>query len=148
MADYVGWTGEGGEAKTKATGTLTWKEGGWSTGWTTTYFGSYREVGAPGDPTGSTNALYVTALNGTSIPSQVYHNIFLGYGFGKHPKSDASGNFPSKVWRALIANLDIQVGINDLFNTAPAFDPFLPYYSSNYGDLRQREYWLSVRKAF
>jgi iron complex outermembrane receptor protein len=136
LVDYVGWTNSEGEAKGKANAVLAWERNHWILNWSTTWFGGYNQFGAPGDPTGSTSTQYTQAQGGYRIPSQIYHGIFASYNFG------SSAN-------PLLSNLTIQGGIKNLFNTQPPFDAYYaPYYYSPYGDIRLRDYWLTVRKSF
>ena len=51
--------------------------------------------------------------------------------------------------QALLSNLTIQVAVKNLFNTLPPFDAESgPYFYSQYGDPRLRDYRLSLRKGF
>jgi outer membrane receptor protein involved in Fe transport len=123
--DYVGQAQLGGEVKTKINGTLTWRRSGWKVSWTTRWFDSYE---AFANPQG--------VENGSRIPSQIYHDLLVGYAFGKQAALGAS-------------NTSVQLGIKDIFNAAPPFDMgFPPFYVSPFGDLRMRDVWLSVRKSF
>jgi len=144
FVDFVGWPGSGGVAKTKANATLTWIYRDWTVAWTTRWFDGYHQVGAPGDPSGNTYPGFVQAQGSTTIPSQMYHDLFASYTFGK-------GDGPS-IWpRRLISDFVIQVGVKNLFNTLPPFDASnanAPYYYSTYGDVKLREYWISARASF
>src|SRR6185312_14479196 len=89
LISYVGYPNEGGETKTKATATVSWQLGGWSLGWTTTYYASYRQICAPGSPlnlqspglcsTLPAQFAYFRGQGGYSIPGQTYHDISGGY---------------------------------------------------------------------
>jgi iron complex outermembrane receptor protein len=137
--DYVGYPGESGEAKFKANGTFAWQYRLWTVGWTTTYFGNYKQVFSPGSPASTrfgTNPIYTDAQGGYGIPSQTYHTLFASYNSGKTPVH-------------LLSNVTVQAGIKNIFNSSPPFDAYYsPYYYSPYGDARLRDYWISLSKAF
>src|SRR5882724_4837270 len=140
MLDYVNYPnfgsvgGVGGNPlKFRTTGSLTWEFHHWSAGWTVRYFDGYRQSGAPGDPGGTST--FTTAAQGSSvIPSQIYHDVFMGYYFGK-----GAGTAGTSRMSRLLNGLSIQVGIRDVFNKAPPFDAFgnwAPAYESQFGDIR------------
>jgi iron complex outermembrane recepter protein len=138
---YASYVGDGGEVKTKANATARWSYKGWSLGWTTTYFGSYYQPGAPGSPTavivGAPFTRFTDAQGSNSIPSQTYHQIFGSYGWGKNAPVGALSDFT------------LQFGVKNVFNTLPPFDVLgRPYFYSGYGDPRLRDYWISIRKGF
>jgi iron complex outermembrane receptor protein len=144
LADYVGFPSEGGEAKTKANGSLTWTYRHWMLGWTTTFFGSYEQAGAPGSAPVLfySNTYYTDAQGGYTIPSQVYHDVFATYTL----KEVSTG---SSVANHLLSDMTVQFGIKNLFNKVPPFDAYYgPYFYSPYGSARLRDYWLSVKKTF
>jgi iron complex outermembrane receptor protein len=146
--NYVGYPADGGEAKVKANMRLSWEYKRWTLAWTTTYVGSYFQTGSPNSPIflefPGTNSNVAAAQGGFTIPSQIYHEVFGSYAFGKTSLGQTSG-----VARHLLSNLTLQFGIKNLFNTQPPFDAYnAPYYYSPYGDPRLRDYWLSIRKSF
>jgi outer membrane cobalamin receptor len=148
--DYVGWANSGGEPKTKGSATLTYAAGSWVLGWTTRYLDGYNQFGVLGDPLlyypGSVyNTIYPNGytyyswIGGSRIPQQIYHDVFAKYSFGKGAA------------RALLSNVDVTIGIKDLFNSVPPFDPYInaPSWSSAaIQDLRLREWWVQIRKNF
>src|ERR1700733_5385248 len=74
MADYAGWTDEGGEAKAKVNGTVTWSYHQWNLGWTTRYYGGYSANQAPGDPVFACPSC--TRNQGSDrIPGKIYHDF-------------------------------------------------------------------------
>jgi outer membrane receptor protein involved in Fe transport len=117
----------------------------WTLGWRTTYFDSYKQAGAAGDPVynGVINPTPITTSTlpqgrGT-IPEQMYHNIFASYHFGATQKL------------RMLNGVTLQLGINDLFNSAPPFDAnasYAPYYYSPFGARDLRTYILKIRRAF
>jgi iron complex outermembrane recepter protein len=135
LLEFVGFPGDGAEARYKATSTLLWQYNRWSTGWTVTYTGSYQQVGAPGDPFFVTT--YFTApQGGFTIPSQTYHSIFGSYAVKKGPSP-------------LRSDFTIQFGIKNVFNKLPPYDVYNPSgFYSYYGDERLRSFWISIRKGF
>lgn len=148
LLEYAGYVDSGGPGKLKGNATLTWECRNWTLGWTTTYYGRYNEFGAPGDPVdyqGAVNptldTVYTNALGRNTVASQMYHEIFAIYHFNDR---DTRPHFGS-----LFANVTLQVGVKDIFNKAPPFDPFMnPYFYSAFGDPRMRDYWISLKKSF
>lgn len=128
---------------------LNWNKGSWAASWTARYTGSYKQWGAEGGRIwtllgGNFAAVsnnqysvspYVTAQGSDTIPSQTYHDLFVGYRF-----EDGS---------PILRGLTLQGGINNVFDKDPPIDVFHHYnaYSSPYGDVRGRSFWLSLRKA-
>jgi outer membrane receptor protein involved in Fe transport len=152
--EYVNFPSEGGPAKVKTNATLTWQFHHWTVGWTTEFFGSYKQYGAPGDvnyyqkgtvPTTygiPGQSTYTLAQGGFTIPSQLVHSIFASYSFGK-PKTG------SRVEDKLASDWTIQAGIKNVFNKLPPFDAYYqPYFYSPYGDPRLRDLWVSIKKEF
>jgi len=115
--------------KTVANGTLTWAYKQWKLGWTTRWIDSYQSnFGSSGPEPSGPNSL--------RIPAQTYHDAVATYAFNARP-----GN--------LASNLTLQLGIKDVFNSVPPFDPeFAPFYRSPLGDIQLRRYWLAFRKDF
>lgn len=136
--DITNRVGDGGPLKLKANANLTWELGPWLAGWTAHYYGSYPQVGALGDPTTS-DRTYVLAQGSASVPSQLYHDAFVGY---------RCGNDMTK--SVFVRNLEIQVGIKNVFNEAPPLDAFYnsSYYYSPFGDPRLRSFWLALKKHY
>jgi outer membrane receptor protein involved in Fe transport len=122
--EYAGYADS---AKSKFNGTLTWRFRQWKLGWTTEWYDSYL-LGPFG----------IVYPDGQSyrVPTQLYHDAFASYTLDKKAASAFS-------------NFTLQLGIKDIFNSAPPFDPSAaPFYVSPYGDLRMRDLWLSIRKSF
>jgi outer membrane receptor protein involved in Fe transport len=121
--ELVGYVRLGGQPKTKANGTLNWRYRQWKLGWTTRWLDSY-------------DSLYPSTGEPIRIPVQVYSDSYASYTF-----DSKSGH--------LLANLAVELGINDIFNTEPPFDPnFAPFYRSPYESLNLREYRLGIHKGF
>ena len=119
---------------------------------TTTYWNSYKQTGAPGDPAYAgnpnpvVNTTYLIAQGADHVAGQMYHDIFVTYAFPTAKPGAKSRPFAGR----LLENLTLQGGINDLFNTAPPFDANSTSFgwTSPYGDPRLRRYWVSLRKGF
>jgi hypothetical protein len=153
LLEYVGYPNSGGVAKSKANANLRWAFRNWVASWSTTYFGGYKQNGAPGDPQyqGNPNAAinfrYIKPQGGYAIPTQVYHNVYLSYVFRKRPFT-ASGP-GSRIANVLLGDSKLSLNINNVFNTLPPFDAYYyPFLTSAYGDLQLRNYSVTLRKTF
>ncbi len=141
--EYVGFPSQGGVPELRGSGTFAWGRKGLTLGWTIRYISSYNVYGAPGAPIES--ATYVTMQGSNTVSSQTYHDIFGSYYFGR----GGSAVKRNRITAAVLKNVSLRAGIRDIFDTAPPLDVFRgPYYYSNYGSPRMREYWISVRKDF
>jgi outer membrane receptor protein involved in Fe transport len=147
MLEYVGFPGEGGPAKFKGNIALTWEKGPLELSWATYIFGSYHQIGAPGDAYYYQQGLppvttYTLAQGGDTIPAQVTHDVFARYTFGKVSTG--------KGLRDVIAsNWIIRAGIKNVFNQYPPFDASLsPFFYSPYGNIRLRSCWVAIQKDF
>ena len=141
--EYVGWPQQGGVPDWRGSATFAWGRRGLTLGWTSRYISSYGVFGSPGSPIPSTT--FTTMQGSNTVPGQLYHDIFGSYFFGRGAQKSGQ----SKVVRSLLKGLSLKAGIRDVFDKAPPFDSFRgPYYYSNYGSPRMREYWITVRKDF
>ena len=122
--------------KFRANAGLTWKYLHWTLGWSTRYFDSYW-----------VNGTHTFDVNqgSASIPSQVYHDAFATYRFNSSSAAKRSSQ--------LLSNIEITLGIRNVFNTKPPFEAaanpnglFGTY--SYFGDPRLASYYLTVRKSF
>jgi iron complex outermembrane recepter protein len=142
--DYVDYPTMGGIMKRKASGTFAWGKRGLTLGWTTRYISSYGVYGAPGSPAPST--IYTGGQGSDTVDSQLYHDIFGSYVFGRGGKTTAAQN---RFARMLLKGVTLKAGIRNVLDEPPPLDAFRsPYFYSNYGNPRGREYWISVRKDF
>ncbi|MDB6092631.1 MAG: hypothetical protein JWM32_193 [Verrucomicrobia bacterium] len=142
---------ENGAPKYKSNVRLTWEARHWSAGWALRYFGSYKVYGAVGGPSSRQNANggvfsnYIAAQGGDTVSSQMYHDLFAGYTFGRVTEHRFKGE-------TLFDGLAVQVGVRNIFDKVPPLDlnnlGTSTFYLSPFGDMRLRSYWLSVRKAF
>lgn len=147
--DGANFPGGGGAPKYKSSGTLSWEWQNWTLGWSAQYVGAYKQYGAIGGPesirfgSGGVFSNAVAAQGSDTIPSQLYHDLFVGYKFGEHKNYGA-------LWSSSLGGLAIQCGVRNVFDKAPPFDAFQSanLYSSPYGNLWLRSYWVSLRKQF
>lgn len=155
VADYVGFVSSGGPGKLKENATFNWQRGAWGAGWSATFYSSYAPRGAPGDPAYATATAplitnlqgAITRQGGTRIPSQTYHQVWVRYAFPDNVDSGA-GKIAGWVQRAM-AGSTLQLIVKNVFDKEPPFEAFNePYYYSRYGDMRLREYVLSLKKPF
>jgi len=127
----------------RGSGTFAWGRKGLTLGFTARYVSSYGVYGSPGAPVAST--VYTGMQGGDTVSSQTYYDIFGSYFFGRSGATSKQNRFT----RAMLKNVSLRAGIRDIFDTAPPYDAYRgPYYYSNYGSPRMREYWISVRKDF
>jgi outer membrane receptor protein involved in Fe transport len=146
LLEYVDFVNSGGVNKIKGNVAVSCYLGSrWTVGWRTVYYDGYKQAGAPGDPVynGAANPTLITTSTlpqgGYNIPAQIYHNVFASYNFGSTQRLH------------VLNGISVQLGINNLFNTAPPFDAnanYAPYYYSPFGPHVLRSYILKIRKAF
>lgn len=149
--DYAGYVAEGGAAKNKGSASLVWSRGGVAVGWTTRYFGSYKQYGAAGSPfsrqflNGAASSQYLAAQGADAIAAQTFHDVFASFDFAEKNGAGARRRLSD-----LFRGTEFRIGVRNVFNTPPAFDAFYDsnYYLSPYGDARLRSYWISLRKRF
>lgn len=137
LVDIVNQVANDGPLQYKANAILTWDFRNWGLGWMTNYYGSYPQYNAGGA------TAYVAAQGGNRIASQDYHNLFASYRF---PGGSAAGGWGSRA----LADVTIQGGIRNVFNTVPPFDAFYStsYFYSPFGDARLRSFYLTLEKKF
>jgi iron complex outermembrane receptor protein len=135
LLEIVNQVANTGPLQRRGNVTLAWDRGSWSASWTLTYFGSY--------PQASANAVVTLAQGASSIPSQTYHNLVIGYRI--------TAGADAGTVRRMMKGISLQLGVKNLFDHAPPFDAnSSPYYYSPLatGAERGRGWWLSVRKQF
>lgn len=152
--DVAGYPLEGGAMKYRINTTVGWENARWSTAWTTRFYDSYFEYGAAGGQLSLTNAggadfgNNVRALGSRTVESQVFHDVVVGYNFGRI----ASNGRESKSILAsrIFDGVSVQLGLKNVFNSAPAFStsPFSNGLLSGYGDNRMRSIWINLKKTF
>ncbi|WP_221032587.1 TonB-dependent receptor domain-containing protein [Actomonas aquatica] len=153
--DRAGFPNEpNGAARYKSNLSVNWAWRQWSAGWTTRYFGAYKQYAAVGssyysDSPTSYSRRYVRAGGREVIPSQTFHDMFVGYTFG--PARDGSETGLGGVGRRLLDGLSVQVNVRNVFDTVPRLDPYYDtsFYLSPFGGVQDmRSYSLTVKKAF
>ncbi|WP_221032590.1 TonB-dependent receptor domain-containing protein [Actomonas aquatica] len=156
--DGVGSPLESGAASYKTNATLSWAHRGWSAGWTTTYFPSYKQYGAAGGPI-SVQVFdgapypnnYLRGQGSDVISSQIYHDFYVGYDFGNQPWSESPSDSKFRAaGKRLLDGLSLQFGMRNVFDAVPPLDAYhsANFYMSTYGNAQLRRYWLSVKKEF
>lgn len=136
LIDKVNQVADGGPLKFKANASLAWDFQPWSAGWSSYYYGSYDQYAVGND-------LYVLAQGSGTVPSQIYHDLFVGYRF---PGVDQAQGRSANV----LSDVSIRLGVKNVFDEKPPFDAFysMTAYYSPFGDPRMRSYSLSISKAF
>jgi len=121
--------------KWRANGGITWQRSNLTLGWATRYYDSYLAS--------TSAAVLVSQGNGGRVNSQVFHDVFARWKFpgitsGRHG------------WRGLLRGTEIQVGLKNVFNAAPAFDAgaVSAGYYSYLADPRLASYYISLKKIF
>lgn len=145
---------EGGVPTVKANYSVNWERGGWTAGWTVRHQSSYKQYGAAGGPLSVRNAngavysmTYITAQGSDTVPSQEYHDVFVGYAFDK-PGEKGSATRPVSAAK-LLDGVSVQVGVRNVFDKVPPLDViYTSYFLSPYGDVSLRSFWVTVRKRF
>ena len=149
--DYVGYPSLRGVPRLKSSGTFAWGKKGLTLGWTSRFISSYGVFDSPGSPYYSNPTVppanrISNAQGGYSVESQLYHDIFGSYAFGRQGSGPGR---QSRISRALLKGLTLKAGVRNLLDSAPPFDAYNnPYFYSYYGSPNLREYWISVRKDF
>jgi hypothetical protein len=144
FVEYAGFPNDGGQARLKANASFTWDYRNWTVSWTSTYYPSYWQTGSPNSPftrqSGGTSTVPI-AQGSDTIPSQIYHDLSVGFTF--HDASISNASLTS-----LLENVSIQVGLKNVLNKAPPFDANNIYYYSRFGDPRLRTFRITLSKAF
>ena len=150
--DAAGYHPLDGNGTPKHRGSLTvnWLRGRWTAAWTARYTSAYRMYGVAGGPTstrffnGQEDPFYIVAQGSDTVSSQVYHDLMLGYSFDNDESRKTA-------WKEkLLSGITVQCGIGNHFDKVPPLDAnyVSNYYVSPFGDMRLRNYWISLRKSF
>lgn len=143
LRDYVDYPTMGGAVKTRGSSTFAWGKKGLTLGWTMRYISSYGVHGSAGAPTSI--PAHAIAQGSDKVESQLYHDIFGSYVFGRGKTAPGQSRFV----RALLKGVTLRAGIRNVLDEAPPIDVFRsPYFYSNFGSPKMREYWISMRKDF
>lgn len=114
--------------KFRASGSLMWRSTSWNFAWSSSFYDGY-SLGE--DPVALANQ------GGSRIPSQLYHDVYLGYKVGA-----------GRILAAWLANSECGVGVRNVFAEKPPFDAASSMFYSTYGDPRVRSYYVAIRKGF
>lgn len=152
--DVAGYPLEGGAMKKRINLSLAWEDVHWMVTWYTRFFDSYFAYGAAGGELsvqyagGGDFSNYVRALGSSKVDSQIFHDLVVGYNFGR--SAAAGRRAGSFLGSRMLDGMSFQLGLKNVFNTAPAFDnsPFASGLMSSYGDKRMRDIWVSVKRTF
>lgn len=146
---------EGGTPKNQSSAVGSVEIGNWLFGWSTRFFDSYKMVGAPGGPFSRQFAnggiyqdtLYIIPQGSDRVPSQLYHDLLVGYTWGRDARVADGGQ---RGWKRLLGQGSVQFGVRNVFDKAPPLDVAYSnnFYLSTFGDTRLRSYWISIRKQF
>ncbi|MGH8238316.1 MAG: TonB-dependent receptor domain-containing protein, partial [Steroidobacteraceae bacterium] len=109
--------------------TLSWDYKNWTASWTARYFDSYQLFAADQE-----NAAVIQTQGAPRVPSQTYHDLFASFRFDSQAE-----------W---LSGTEIQIGVNNVFNTRPPVDVTQSLLYSTLGDPRLASYYVSLRKAF
>lgn len=114
---------------------IDWSMDAWSAGWNVQYYDSYRVCQST--LSAFSCDLWENWQGSGKVPSRVYHDVYLGYRFGKQ----------NGAWR----ETEISLGVNNLFNNAGSTISSGIAYAvgpTAYTDPRLRRFTLSLRKHF
>lgn len=121
-----------GNLRWGANAALTWDYRDWSLGWQTQYFDKYWLR-----PDRQVDSFQASA----TVPSQIYHDVFLRYG--------SENGEQGGVWgAALLKGLSVQIGVQNVMNTRP---PIVASHANGYSgiaDPRRARYYISLQKNF
>lgn len=121
--------------KFKANAGLNWQYGGWSAGWTASYYSSYLVA----DPSLPTSADLFLIQGSDEVPSQIYHDVVASYRFEGVDRLFSHAD-----------DLTVRLGVKNVFNKKPPLDAgfYSAGFYSPYGDPRLAQYWLSLTTSF
>ncbi len=147
---------DSGAPKHKGNISVTWQWRAWNAGWNMRYTGAYMLAGAAGSPFVILNPSlaptgiypnYINAQGSDRVSSQTYHDLFVGYAFGRQTGGAAGAG--SRV-ASVLDGVTVQLGVRNIFDQVPPIDTYYTsnYYLSPFGDTRLRSFWLNLKKAF
>lgn len=114
---------------------IDWSNDAWSAGWNAQYYDGYRVCQSTLSDFSCNQ--WETWQGASKVPSQMYHDVFVGYNFGSQ-----SG---------VLRETDISFAVNNIFdNQGPTFSSGIAYAvgPTSYTDPRLRRFTLSLRKHF
>ncbi|KXU34652.1 hypothetical protein AXK11_07940 [Cephaloticoccus primus] len=118
-----------GPLEKRINGSLSWNRRQWNIGWATQYYGSYRL-----SPTGRGSTTSIRRQGGPRVASQIYHDLFVRYRLAAR--------------RRALSNVELTLGVKNVFDKAPPVDMSRSYYYSTFGDPRLRRLYANVKKTF
>lgn len=123
---------ETGGLQWRANASITWTNDRWVLGWAASYFDSYFL---------NIDHVFVVNQGSAKVKSQIYHNLFASYDLLPYESQDG-----------LISGLELEIGINNVFNRKPPVDVVglagsSPGYSY-YGDPRLANYYIALKANF
>jgi iron complex outermembrane recepter protein len=134
-----------GRAKWRATASLAWRQGGWSAGWFTSYYGTFVDTSAA-----TTEAIYVAlgrpnyirVFNDNGITRYllrvdpvILHNASVSYRFGKE----------SNRW---VRQVSVRASVNNVFDLEPPVVDETNGFQGGTINPRGRQFALEVSKRF
>jgi len=137
---YVELVGTVSQLTWRGNGGLNWTKNRLSLGWNMQYYDSYLVYSRTSAAT--TIAQAVLNQGSSEIPSQIYHDLQLGYRWGGQ-----------QGWRKIFANTQLTLGVQNVFNKRPptvatSVPSALGGAYSTFGDPRLSRYTISVRRRF
>lgn len=130
VVDYVG-VQSANPLKWRGNLNATLKMESWSIGWAAQYYDGYFV---------NTAKTFDPKQGGATVAGQIYHDLFIKV----RPRKAGSARFA-----ALVAGLEITVGVKNVFDRKPPFDVNNNIiFTSLFGDTRGVSYYLSLKKAF
>src|SRR3546814_9382533 len=114
------------------------EKNGWGLSWTVRHYSSYLVA----DPELASNAPVIAAQGkGGRVPRQILHDLSLRWRSSSVP---GAGGF-----RSFLANMEVNAGIRNVFNTEPEVDLSSDYTFYSYlVDARLRTYYLQLKYLF
>lgn len=113
---------------------VTWSLGRWSAGWNAQYYNDYNICNSFDSAETCTDSRQ--RQGATSVPSQIYNDLYVSFRLGKVPSS-------------ALSNLQLTLGIQNVFNASPPI--IATTYGLGYdprGDPRLRRFTLKISKHF
>jgi outer membrane receptor protein involved in Fe transport len=138
--DFVSVTGVSGSVlRFQANASLAWDYRNWTVGWTTRYVPRLRIFGPPF----TTSTVRIQEQGGEWVPSQMYSDAFVTYRFDGHNQGTVGQRL-----KRYTRGLELEVGVSNVFDKIPPYDVGAGAYRySTFGNIRLREYRLSLKKA-
>ncbi|MBI5692279.1 MAG: TonB-dependent receptor [Verrucomicrobia bacterium] len=137
--------GQGGRTRWRANANLSWRQGAWSAGWFTSYFGTYVDAGAQTtqqiyEALGRPDYIQVFNSNGVTIYTlrvdpYIQHNSWVSYRFAKSAPRWLQG-------------ASLRLALNNVFDTEPPLTSDQYGYRTSTANPRGRQVSLDYSKKF